>query len=259
MWSLIRPITHRMHFEIWGWDQYLCCALWKPGPPQSQTLRRQVVLNQAYIWLAWEVLRCNDPDVHDSPTHAITYAHHLSRSYSWGTSHFTIWHWLVHPAGTSCCSSQAGRVLLSIWPIPLLYLGCAYVCVIFNHTLVAHIPAVFDPRITYEGLKLDFANDPLLLADLNKSKSHLHDYYNKHYATPPALCRDTDNTHAKPSSTSDFTSCYNSIVSDSIDELEEYFKIKCKKCNPLRWWRGQREDWLNLYCLACDILCIPGS
>ena len=250
-----------MCFEIWGWDQYLCCASWKPGPPQSRTLRRQVVLNQAYIWLAWEVPGHNDPDVHDPPTHAITYACHLLwslRSYSQGTLHFTIRHWSVHPAGTSCCSSQAGQVLLSIWPIPLLHLGHTYICVIFNHALVAHIPAVFDPRITYKGLKLDFANDPLLLADLNKSKSCLHDYYNKHYATSPAPHRDTNNTHAKPSSTSDFTSHYDSIASDSIDELEEYFKIKRKKCDPLRWWRGQCEDWLNLYHLACDILCIPG-
>ena len=220
-----------------------------------------MVLNQAYIWLAWEVLGCNNPDVYDPPTHAITYAHHLlwsSRSYVQGTSHFTTWHWSVHPAWTSCCLSQAGQVLLSVWPIPLLYLGHAYICVIFNHALVAHISAVFNLRITYKGLKLNFANDPLLLVDLNKSKSYLYDYYNKYYATLPASPRNTNNTHLKPSSTSDFTLHYDLIIPGSIDKLEEYFKIKCKKCNPLRWWRGQCEDWPNLYHLACDILCILG-
>jgi hypothetical protein len=134
-----------------------------------------------------------------------------------------------------------------------------YVCVIFNHALVAHILAVFDLRITYKGLKLNFMNDALLLMDLNKSKSCLREYYNKYYAALPAPPRDTNNPHPNPSSTSDFTSCYNSILPDSIDELEEYFKIKHKKCDPLRWWRGQHKDWPNLYHLACDILCILGS
>jgi len=135
-----------------------------------------------------------------------------------------------------------------------------YICIIVNHTL-AHILTVFDPRITYEGLKLDFANDPLLLVDLNKSKSRLHKYYNKYYAASPLPSSNTNTAHPKPSGTSDFTARYEVIVPDSIDELEEYFKIKrkdFKKCDPLRWWRSQREDWPNLYRFACDILCIPG-
>jgi hypothetical protein len=136
-----------------------------------------------------------------------------------------------------------------------------YVCVIFDHTF-AHIPVVFDPRITYEGLKLNFINEPILLADLDKSKSLLHEYYNKYYAASPAPSKDTNNVRSKSSSTLDFTARYESIVPDTINELEEYLKIKhkhFKRCNPLRWWRSQRKDWPNLYHLACDILCIPGS
>ena len=127
---------------------------------------------------------------------------------------------------------------------------------------LAYIPAVFDPRITYEGLKLDFANDLILLADLEKSKLLLHKFYNKHYAASPVSPKDISNVYTKTSQTSDFTVYYKMISPDAIDELEEYFKVKCKdfkKCNLFRWWRSQHEDWPNLYCLACNILCIPGS
>jgi len=111
-------------------------------------------------------------------------------------------------------------------------------------------------------LKLDFANDPILLADLEKSKSLLREFYKKNYATLPAHSEGINNVHPKSSHTSDFTARYESIIPDVIDELEEYFKIKhkdFKKCKPLRWWKTQQEDWPNLYRLACDILCIPGS
>jgi hypothetical protein len=121
---------------------------------------------------------------------------------------------------------------------------------------------VLDPRITYEGLKLDFANDPGLLTDLERSKGLLEEHYEKHYATPLTRSEDADEIHPMDSHTSDFTLRYASINPEVIDELEEYFKIKrkdFKKCNPLRWWRGQRSEWPNLYRLACDVLCIPGS
>jgi len=111
-------------------------------------------------------------------------------------------------------------------------------------------------------LKLDFANDPILLADLEKSKSLLHKFYDKHYAASPGSSKDIGNVHTKSSCTSDFTACYETICPNAIDELEEYLKIKhkdFKKCDLLRWWRSQREDWPNLYHLVCDILCIPGS
>ena len=77
----------------------------------------------------------------------------------------------------------------------------------------------------------------------------------------PVLSADIDNTHLKSSGAVDFTTCYTSIIPNVVDELEEYFRIKCKdfkKCDPLKWWRSQQENWPNLYYLACDILCIPG-
>jgi len=127
---------------------------------------------------------------------------------------------------------------------------------------LTYTPTVLDPRITYEGLKLDFANDPGLLADLEKSKELLREFYDANYALSPTHSESNNTVHQIDSHTSDFTLRYSSIVPEVVDELDEYFKTKrkdFKKCNPLRWWRSQREDWPNLYRLACDILCIPGS
>ena len=121
--------------------------------------------------------------------------------------------------------------------------------------------AVLDPRITYEGLKLDFANNPGLLADLERSKKLLEEFYNSNYAASPVRCDDFDDSHPIDPHMSDFTSHYSSINAEVVNGLEEYFKIKrkdFKKCNPFRWWRSQQENWPNLYRLACDILCIPG-
>ena len=121
--------------------------------------------------------------------------------------------------------------------------------------------AVLDPRITYEGLKLDFANDPGLLADLKRSKELLEEFYDNNYAMSPVRSENFDDSHPIDPHMSDFTSRYSSINAEVVNKLEEYFKTKLKdfkKCNPLRWRRSQHEDWPNLYHLACDILCIPG-
>ena len=113
----------------------------------------------------------------------------------------------------------------------------------------------------YEGLKLNFANDPGLLADLKRSKELLKEFYNNNYAASPVHCNNFDDSHLIDPHMSDFTSCYSSIDAEVVHSLEEYFKIKhkdFKKCNPFRWWRSQWKDWPNLYHLTCDILCIPG-
>ncbi len=111
-------------------------------------------------------------------------------------------------------------------------------------------------------MKLDFANDPGLLADLERSKDQLQDFYEDNYAATPTHCEHINNdSHIMDSYMSDFTSRYLSINPEVVDELDEYFKIKCKnfkKCDPLRWWRSQRHNWPNLYRLACDVLYIPG-
>ncbi|KAF8220804.1 hypothetical protein L208DRAFT_1331640 [Tricholoma matsutake] len=52
--------------------------------------------------------------------------------------------------------------------------------------------ALVDPRISYEGMKLDFAGDHSLATYLESSKSNLYDYYETHYADKhPALSQVT--------------------------------------------------------------------
>ena len=80
--------------------------------------------------------------------------------------------------------------------------------------------AVLDPRITYEGLKLDFANDPGLLTDLERSKELLEEFYDNNYAASPVHSENFDNSHPIDSHMSDFTSHYSSIDAEVVNELE---------------------------------------
>ena len=41
---------------------------------------------------------------------------------------------------------------------------------------------VLDPRISYDGMKTDSADDPILADHLEQSKPNLFAYFNEHYA-----------------------------------------------------------------------------
>jgi hypothetical protein len=129
--------------------------------------------------------------------------------------------------------------------------------------------AVLDPRISYEGMKLDYAHDPLLAAYLESSKDDLQEYFEDHYADkhvtpsssqtrshPPAL------SNAPPHSPhKDFTARFQRKDKAVINELEEYFKLPQEDfatCNPIHWWMGRRTQFPNLFWLARDLLAIPG-
>ena len=126
-------------------------------------------------------------------------------------------------------------------------------------------PLVLDPRISYEGAQQDYANNPELLAYLDSAKSSLHTHYILCYAkcTPHSLDDVPDTTHTT-SSTMDgvnFTSRYKKKDQLSRDELEEYFKLPREDfdtCKPLQWWVRRRAQFPALYCLARDLLTIPG-
>jgi len=130
--------------------------------------------------------------------------------------------------------------------------------------------ALLDPRISYEGALQDYANDPDLLAYLESAKSSLHTYYVIRYADsmPQTLDDFADATDAvlpaadsSPSKVN-FTSRYRKKDRVLRDELEEYFKLPCEDfdaCKPVQWWVGRRAQFPSLYCLARDLLTIPGS
>ena len=130
---------------------------------------------------------------------------------------------------------------------------------------------VLDPRISYDGMKLDYENDPLLLPYLESSKDNLQDYYDTHYANKhPTPSQVTEFTTPAPSASvtpllspqKNFTSHFHRKAKTVINELEEYFKLPLEDfetCNPIHWWIGRRAQFPNLFWLACDILCIPGA
>ena len=131
-------------------------------------------------------------------------------------------------------------------------------------------PLVLDPRISYEGTQQDYANDPDLLVYLESAKSLLHTHYIMHYATytPQTLDDFTDTTDTISSATDgspskvNFTSRYKKRDQLSRDELEEFFKLPREDfdaCKPLQWWVGRRAQSPTLYCLARDLLTIPGT
>ena len=149
--------------------------------------------------------------------------------------------------------------------------ACEFFAAITSVEHVLQCCLVLDPRISYEGAQQDYANDPELLDYLESAKSSLHTHYALHYATcmPHALDDVADATGpissaaAGTSSAVDFqfTMRYNKRDHLSRDKLEEYFKLPREDfnaCKPLQWWVGWRAQFPMLYCLARDLLTIPG-
>ena len=134
---------------------------------------------------------------------------------------------------------------------------------------------VLDPRISYEGMKLDYENDSQLAEYLECSKKDLHAYYESHYANrhlAPTLNRPIGHTSQTPVSSStctplhspqkNFTLRFQRKTKAAADELEDYFKLPAEdfeSCNPVHWWMGRRAQFPNLFWLVRDLLCIPGK
>ena len=129
--------------------------------------------------------------------------------------------------------------------------------------------AVLDPRISYGGLKADYADDETLTAYLEVSKENLRDYFNENYAgrnTQASQSQTTveaETTSAPGSPQKCFTSRYsrNNRIA-LVDELEAFWALPAEDfatCNPITWWFGQQKKFPNLFRLAWDVLCIPGT
>ena len=124
---------------------------------------------------------------------------------------------------------------------------------------------MLDPRISYEGLKIDYADDLTLFCHLEDSKANLFIYFDDNYATlhnltpssPPSIpVQILDGSPQKS-----FTARYRR-KKYSTNELEEYFKLPPEDfatCDPIQWWVGRRSQFPRLFQLARDVLCIPGE
>ena len=62
---------------------------------------------------------------------------------------------------------------------------CLIVCAIIS--LTDWMITVLDPRISYEGMKIDYADDPMLSEHLEQSKSNLFNYFYENYAHTVSL------------------------------------------------------------------------
>jgi hypothetical protein len=127
--------------------------------------------------------------------------------------------------------------------------------------------SVLDPRISYEGVLQDYADDPDLLAYLESAKDLLRAHFNKHYAGHAHSLNRAADTHIQAAtddspSKVNFTSRYKKKDHRLRDELEEYFKLPredFETCKPLQWWVGRQAQFPALFRLACDLFSIPGK
>jgi hypothetical protein len=137
---------------------------------------------------------------------------------------------------------------------------------------------VLDPHISYDGLKIDYADDLTLSDHLEESKSNLFDYFEANYANRNGPTPSSAPSPGSPSvqllpiagsPQKSFTARYRRKEKTSINELEEYFKLPAEDfdaCNPIHWWMGRRAQFPNLFCLARKFYvflvrssCIPPS
>jgi hypothetical protein len=132
---------------------------------------------------------------------------------------------------------------------------------------------VLDPRISYDGMRHDYSDDPDLLQYLENTMMDLRAHYDDHYArdrdTLAATQHSSNEPTRKGSSVPDsspsklnFTSRYKREERLDRDELAEYFKLQREDwdaVNPLQWWVERRAQFPCLYKLARDLLTIPGK
>jgi hypothetical protein len=141
------------------------------------------------------------------------------------------------------------------------------VCELLSNTSLPDLTLlVLDPRISYEGLKADYADDPRISEHLEQSKANLFNYFDKHYAnanmpmklSAPSASVTTPLIEGSPQKS--FTARYRRKEKGSTNELKDYFKLPAEDfdaCNPIHWWMGRRSQFPGIFQLARDIICIP--
>ena len=129
---------------------------------------------------------------------------------------------------------------------------------------------VLDPRISYAGLKHDFADEPELLDHLAESvakmRLHFDSQYPRRDSDSPAPAAPAPTSHPSTSRRTspqkpNFTKRYQQDKRQVLDELDSFFKLPLEDfetCDPIQWWFARRLLFPRLYRFARDILAIPG-
>ena len=179
--------------------------------------------------------------------------------------------------------------ILNLAPIIIKLMNLYFICghhvsLAFYSFYLHTYNLVLDSCIAYEALKDEFAQDASLLDQLEDAKTSLRSYFNDKYmaksqtqiSSGPAHLSSTPSSsllsvtsqsstttslaHTNGSPQKNFTARFQRkhVATDELSEFwnlsQEYFE----KCNPVQWWYQQRAQFPNLYCLARDILSIPG-
>ena len=122
---------------------------------------------------------------------------------------------------------------------------------------------MLDLCISYKDLKQDYGDNLMLFDHLNDLKTQLFSYFNEHYPTltplslpfTPVQASSLDGLLQKS-----FIAWYHQKMKYSANELEEYFKLFAKdfhSCNPIQWWVSCQSQFLHLFQMVHDSLCIP--
>jgi hypothetical protein len=130
---------------------------------------------------------------------------------------------------------------------------------------------VLDPRIGYESLRRDFADEPDLLDSLNASVRHMRTRLDTLYqgkttapvvTTPAPPIPSSSRAHFRTSPQKpNFTRRYQQSGRQSVDEIDTFIKLPqedFENCDPIAWWYARRFQFPRLYWLARDVLAIPG-
>ncbi|KAJ7792593.1 hypothetical protein B0H13DRAFT_2172466 [Mycena leptocephala] len=128
-----------------------------------------------------------------------------------------------------------------------------------KHILFLIPPSVLDPRLSYEALRKDYADDSELLAGLEKSKADLKKHFETHYAdAQPSSVSDIPAESSPAGSPVKFNifARYGARATSSVvsnNELEDYFRLTSiaepfEDTDPLQWWYARRHKFPNLIC-----------
>ena len=124
-----------------------------------------------------------------------------------------------------------------------------------NSRFLMALLSVLDPRISYEGLKADYADDITLSDHLELSKASLFNYFDEHYANANKPLSSAPSTpvpttpHVEGLPQKSITARYRRKEKSSHNELEEYLKLPAEDfdtCNPIHWWVGRSTKSISM-------------